>query len=90
VDVFGIEHILAVEIDVFPFDGADMFQQAEVDVFAFNRKSHTCGNTLMWGRGVSSARQIAPRSLSSAAFSEGAKATAHLFIESGSPLPLCR
>ena len=34
-----VEHILAVKNDVFPFDGADMLQETDVDVFAF-RNAH--------------------------------------------------
>jgi len=35
----GFEHILAVKNDVFPFDGADMLQETDVDIFAF-RNAH--------------------------------------------------
>jgi hypothetical protein len=38
-DVVRVEHILAVKNDVFPFDGADMLQETDVDIFAF-RNAH--------------------------------------------------
>jgi|HubBroStandDraft_6_1064221.scaffolds.fasta_scaffold264344_2 hypothetical protein len=39
VNVVRVEHILAVKNDVFPFDGADMLQETDVDIFAF-RNAH--------------------------------------------------
>ena len=38
-NVVRVEHILAVKNDVFPFDGADMLQETDVDIFAF-RDAH--------------------------------------------------
>ena len=38
-NVVRVEHILAVKNDVFPFDGADMLQETDVDIFAF-RNAH--------------------------------------------------
>src|SRR5271165_2925817 len=38
-NVVRVEHILAVKYDVFPFDGADMLQETDVDIFAF-RNAH--------------------------------------------------
>ena len=38
-NVVRVEHILAVKNDVFPFDGADMLQKTDVDIFAF-RNAH--------------------------------------------------
>ena len=34
-NVVRVEHILVVKNDVFPFDGADMLQKTDVDIFAF-------------------------------------------------------
>jgi hypothetical protein len=34
-NVGRIEHILALKNDVFPFNGADMLQKTDVDIFAF-------------------------------------------------------
>ena len=39
VNVVRVEHILAVKNDVFPFDGAHMLQETDVDIFAF-RNAH--------------------------------------------------
>ena len=38
-NVVRVEHILAVKNHVFPFDGADMLQETDVDIFAF-RNAH--------------------------------------------------